>query len=570
MSSKGCASALGIVMATAFVASSFSMCGKANQMNPAGPSAVTGNVVVTVAGKPVTGETIELALAQQREQMGGMALPPEQAATFTGYAITSALTGAAMEAVAAKNGIEFKDADIKSAFDKQFQAQVDQFRQQMEMQKKLKPGASEAELMALIEKEVKKPLSKIKEDAWKQISDALADPQKRGQVLQGFAQPMLVEALAAKAAPSDSDLLSTYNTLTVKRVLLKDENGKSAVTEAERIRNEISGGLKFEDAMNRYSKEIPLPNKRVSENTLTVSGRQFSEDVYRPLAGLKAGDVSVPVTTPEGVVIYKVVSIKADVPPDFEKNKTKYREQLAKERGEAEMRRQTDAILKGADVKWQSPGYEALFKLSNDQASPDPKVRQSNLEAVAKLAEDALVKAQGGERKVASLALFGALSQLATLPGADAKALSDRKISAINSILESEEDAALRLQLVDLYTEKGDKLAASDALLKAAQYNSDYTPQGQTRYSDLQAKLRTLTQKGFVDAKAEAAIKKEFDRWLKEKITFEKQQAEQKAADEAAAKKAAEEAKNAKGTGSAPKSDYSPSSTPTNPPKTGN
>jgi len=322
--------------------------------------------------------------------------------------------------------------------------------------------------------------------------------------------------------------------------------------------------------MNRYSKEIPLPNKRVSENTLTVSGRQFSEDVYRPLAGLKAGDVSVPVTTPEGVVIYKVVSIKADVPPDFEKNKTKYREQLAKERGEAEMRRQTDAILKGADVKWQSPGYEALFKLSNDQASPDPKVRQSNLEAVAKLAEDALVKAQGGERKVASLALFGALSQLATLPGADAKALSDRKISAINSILESEEDAALRLQLVDLYTEKGDKLAASDALLKAAQYNSDYTPQGQTRYSDLQAKLRTLTQKGFVDAKAEAAIKKEFDRWLKEKITFEKQQAEQKAADEAAAKKAAEEAKNAKGTGSAPKSDYSPSSTPTNPPKTGN
>jgi hypothetical protein len=126
------------------------------------------------------------------------------------------------------------------------------------------------------------------------------------------------------------------------------------------------------------------------------------------------------------------------------------------------------------------------------------------------------------------------------------------------------------MQLVDLYTEKGDKLAASDALLKAAQYNSDYTPQGQTRYSDLQAKLRTLTQKGFVDAKSEAAIKKEFDRWLKEKITFEKQQAEQKAADEAAAKKAADEAKNAKATSPAPKSDYSPSSSPASPPKTGN
>ena len=530
-----------------------------------GSQSGTPSVVVTVAGKPVTADEIQQAIDAQRQQMQGMSLPPEQDASFTSYAITGALNKAAMQTVADKNGVQFTLDTIRGAFEKDFQDKVDQFRQQLVAGKRLKPDATDADFEAEVLKESKKTLKQIKDESWKQISDALADPAKKELVQQSFAQPLVLQALAAKLTPSDSELKSTYDTLTVKRILLKDEAGKSAITEAERIKSEISGGLKFEDAMNRYSKDVPLPNKRVSENTLNVTGRQFTDDAYRPLAGLKANDVSVPVTTPEGVVIYKVVSIKSDVPADFKKSKQKYAQQLATERAGAELRRQTDAILKGSDVKWQNPAYEALFRLGNVQTNPDAKARMTELDAISKLSEDALKTVQGPDRRIASLALLGALQQMSIAPGADPKALLDRRITAINTMLESSEDGALRLQLVDLYIQKGDKVGASDALLKAAQYNSDYTSAGQSRYSDLQAKVRTLTASKMLDAATVPQIQKELQRWVTEKAAYEKQMADQKKADDEAAKKtAADQAKAdaAKKGSSAPKSDYSPATTP--------
>ena len=566
VTSKGCAGALGITMALVFLVSSTYQCSQASRLNEAGQRQQSGEAVVvaTVAGKPVLEEEIQRAIDGQRAQMQGMSLPPEQDATFTSYAITGALNAAAMRTVAEKNGVQFTPEAIQAAFEKDFQDKVDQFRQQLEMSKRLKPGATDAEFEAEVQKETKKSLKQIKDESWKQISDALADPAKKDLVQQSFAQPLLLQALAAKLTPSDSELRSTYDNLVVKRVLLKDEAGKSAITEAERIKSEISGGLKFEDAMNRYSKDVPLPNKRVSENTLNITGRQFSEDAYRPLAGLKPNDVSVPVTTPEGVVIYKVVSIKSDIPADFEKSKQKYAQQVANERAGAEVRRQSEAILKGSEVKWQSPAYEALFRLGSVQTKSDPKARQAELEAISKLAEEGLKTAQGGSRRFASLALLGALQQLASTPGVDPKALLDRRVSAINSMLETAEDGALRMQLVDLYVEKGDKTGASDALLKAAQYNSDYTTAGQSRYSDMQAKIRSLTANKMLDEKVVPEIQKELQRWVSEKATYEKQAAEQRKADEEAAKKASADAAKAKASGDvkkeAPQSDYSPSS----------
>jgi len=563
ITSKGCAGALGITMACVFLVSSTYQCSQASHMNDATKQSSGEMVVVaTVAGRPVSADEIQKAIDGQRQQMSGMSLPAEQDVTFTSYAISGALSNAATQVIAEKNGVQFNAESIRAVFDKGFQDQVDQTRQQWEMNKQLKPGATEAEFEAEVLKQTKKTLKQLKDDSWKQISDALADPTKKDLVQKSFAQPLVLMALSSKLTPSDSELRSTYDTLTVKRVLLKDEAGKSAITEAERIKSEISSGLKFEDAMNRYSKDVPLPNKRVSENTLNITGRQFTEDAYRPLAGLKPNDISVPVTTPEGVVIYKVVSIKSDIPADFDKSKQKYAQQLATERAGAELRRQTDAILKGTDVKWQNPAYEALFRLGNVQTSSDPKARQAELEAISKLAEESLKTIQGGARRFASLALLGALQQLSTTPGADPKALLDRRIGAINTMLETAEDGALRMQLVDLYIEKGDKMGASDALLKAAQYNSDYTTAGQTRYSDLQAKIRSLTDNKMIDPKVVPEIQKELQRWVSEKAAFEKQQAELRKADEEAAKKAAaEQAKGKSNTPSkpeAPKSDYAP------------
>jgi len=523
-------------MALVFVAGSFYNCGSTNRPQAGQEGVVADTVAATVAGKPVSASALDAAIDGQAQQMAQYGLPAEQSAQFIGSAIAQPLRGVAISTIAEKKGVMITDQSVRDFVAKQFQTAVDAARAQLIQQKKLKEGATEAELDAAIKKEFKRSLTEIKTEQNAKLDTDLKDPKTRGPILSQVAEPVLVASLASKSMPSADEAKKSFDELTVKRILLKETPGKDIKQEATKVYEEIKGGLSFEEAMDRYSRDIPQPKKRVSENTTTVTGKQLNEESYRPLATLKDGDVAEPYTSAEGTIIYKRVSTANKTPKEFDKDPDKFRLQLAEEKVRLDLSKELDDVLK-TGIVWKAKGYEALYKLATDTSNADPKLRETQLKGIVDLVKPLMKTAFGGEKRAASLAYLASMSNLWNTAGADKTKLRPDRIDSILGYLETSEDAALRMQLVDLYLEAKETDAASDSLVRIAASNTDYTPKGQQLYGDVTAKLATIKAAGSVPAAAITAVEAELTRWRKEKIAYEKDLADQRKAEAAAAKK---------------------------------
>ncbi|MDX2066389.1 MAG: SurA N-terminal domain-containing protein [Fimbriimonadaceae bacterium] len=549
--SKGCAAAIGIVMSLVFVASAFYQCGQANQAS-GGPATQVAGTIATVAGQPLTAQEVDQAIEAQKQQFSmqlqGMALPPEQEAEMAAGAVGRLVQSAAGRAVAKESGVVVTEESARAYLKKKFDEALAMEKEALVNEKKLKPTASEAELDKAIKAKYGKTLTEIRGEQDKQITDAFKDPAKKEQLIGALSTAMLRDKMVAEATPSEAELRKSYDSLTIKRILIKDAPGTDPMSQATRIEAEIRGGLSFESAMNKYSQETPLPGKKVGENQLILTGRQLTEEAYKPLAGVAAGAVTPPVRVPEGVVLYKLISVKNELPADFEKKKSDYLKQYAESTADAKLQEKVKAVTEGTGLKWSSKAYEALYDLGQLGMAFDPEKRTQSLVRILANAKQAAT--EPGAAKIGALAYFAAANQLAQTD--KAKYGADRK-AAIVQLLEVQEDQSLRMQLIDALAEEKDAVGVSDNLLKAAQFNSDYSPQGQAKYGELQAKLRALKEQKLVNAEAEKGIQAELARWRKGKIDADKAEAEMKRQMEEEAKKAQAEAKKADASAPKPK-----------------
>jgi len=536
---------LGITIAAVMMVGIFVGCpNPAVNGQAAGPTDAT--TVATVMGKPVSATQVDKLIAQQEQQLAqfGGAFPTDQKIGMIAGLMSTGLRQTAILALAEKEGVKLDDEAILAFAKKGFEEAVEMERTRFIADKKIKENATRAEFSEAIKKEYGQSLEDIEKRQTDDITAALKDPQRRDEVLAAFAEQLYLEGLAAKNPISDADLKAQYDSLTVKRILLRDAEGKDQTELANRIIGEVKGGLKFEEAMNRYSKDMPQPNKTVSENTMTIAGSQLGEESFAPLKNMKDGEVSGAIKTPEGTVIYKLISKKNTPPDDFEKNKAKYAKDQSKAKAMAEMQKQVDAIIKGNEVKWTSPGYKAMYDLNLAMYDPQVTDKKPALEKVMTEAKAALGDPVG--KRMAAMAYFGAVSALANQPGADRAALGDARAEAIAAMLESNEDVKLRLELVDLYVEQKKNDMAADALLKAATFNTDTSAAGQAIYAEVQGKFMELKEKGILTKEQETAINVEQARWRETKADNEKMAAEQKKREEEERKKAEADAKKAR------------------------
>lgn len=509
-------------MALVFVGGSFYTCAMANPDNRPGAAqaqAQKESVVVEVDGVPVTSKEVQDIVDQQTKQyaqFGG--LPAEQEPMMVAGALNQVIQQAAIRSLTQKSGLTLTDEQVRAKFTEQIDQAVKQVREQMLGQKMIKPDATQADVDKAFKAQSGRSLTEAIQQAKDQFEKGLKeDPEKTRA-------PILLQAYLeqqAKANPaSEAELKANYDTYTVKQILLK---GPDAKAQAEKIEGELKGGLKFEDAMNRYSKDMPLPNKKVAENTLTLTAAQFETPQYTSLKGLKAGEVSPPSENFEGTAIYKIIGVKQELPKDFDKNKAKLAEDLAKQRVAKEVQTKAEAIAKGEGIVWKNDVYKALASL-NPAPGEDAKAQEAKLRTAADAAKAASAKASGDELRLAGLLRYAALSQLASAPGTDKAALRKDQIAAIQDVLKAREDAGFRMNLVNLLTE--DKSPeAGDALLEAARYNNDTTPKGQSQYASMAAKLAELKTAKLITTEQAAQVQTELSRWLKEKADFEKAEA---------------------------------------------
>jgi len=127
--------------------------------------------------------------------------------------------------------------------------------------------------------------------------------------------------------------------------------------------------------------------------------------------------------------------------------------------------------------------------------------------------------------------------------------------------LEFSESSTVRLKLAQIYADLQNGEMVADTLRMAAENNTGYEAPNQQTYTEVTRLMKKFKDSNVITAEQATSVQTALDAWLKDKIAYEKEQAdfkkEQEAAtkelDEADRKAAEEDAKKKSGTQAPPK-----------------
>ncbi len=512
-------------------------------------------MIATVGGSPVFYERVaaqtRASLDRQIEQYGqmGMAdgIPPFLEANISASELKQALDQAAALTLAQRAGIRFTDEEILVLQSQLTENAIQEQRLQLSASGQLKPGASEKDFAEIYKKLNGRTPDDVRLVSTADLKKRLGDKAERAQIASLAAGPLLLNLEKSRLTATDDLVKASYNTFTVKRILIGAKAFPSADPKvlAAKILADLKGSLTFEQAMDKYSVDTPQPKKKISESSSVFTASQIdNQPELKPLLNLKVGDVSEAISLPEGLALYKLVNVKTDLPKDYEIQKAKYKDEFLTRQAGQVVSEQIKKLVNSSEVSWKSPGYQALMlyvKYEQDARTMDAATRMSQAQAVADAAKKAIDSTQGYDQRAAILARFAAIDAVYKTPGADTASLRDQRIDSLMGYLNGAESFSVRMDLVDLYTQKKDSENAFLNLIAAAQANISYDRTGQAHFADVAGKVTALKASGLLVGKQEESILKEQERWKKEKVAFDLEQAD-RTAQEAKDRKAAEEA----------------------------
>lgn len=567
MESKGCQAIVFLIIMALAVSMIFSTCGPRAASGPElNPEA---SAIARVGKFPVTEEMVvnmaEQTLSQFRQMLGGQ-VPPPLVAQYTGNAVEQQINAGLLIELYNHEGVSLDDGSVMRAVGTMLDEEIARNKEKLVAEKKVAADASPSVADAAYKTEFGDDPKAFREKVIKQIEDALKVPAQRNQILVSAANTLLMEKFSNAAAASDEAVKAFYDLYMCKRIFLKDDlhPGEDLIKKAEGIMAEIKGGLKFEDAMVKYTDDTPGPNKPKSDNEFQVDGKTIALNAsYGPIAKQTPGVVSGPYSLGDGgVSIVRLDTKVSQLPPDFEQKKVTYKKDFQRDSAAGTLQEKLKGLKEQQGlVKWESPAYEVLFDLTvfaqgEESRKMSPADRKVRYEEFMKRAQAAADDPMG--LRAAPLARFWAFNQIWTdSSDADKAKLTDQRIEVLEEVLQQNESADLRLELTDLYASQKDGARVADNLeLAAMSIASDFEENGQRRYTEIQAKLLKFKQNNVLNAEQEAKIRKVLDQWALDKRDKDKFDEEQRKAEEQARKEAeaAEKAEKDKaGTQPAPK-----------------
>ncbi|GEM_PF-3932316 len=516
-----------VVAALAMGATMFAQCGRGG-----GPGGVeqgdAANAIATVNGFPVSGERIQAVASQQPSSSA------TEQATSLAQTTNSALRLVALQSLLAKEPALTAE-EIEKAAGEAFDGKIEQARYGLMMSGKLKPTATPADFEKAIKVQTGKTPAELKKEQVEGIKKAFADPSTKPGVALEFAEPILAARLGAKMAGDDASLRDSYRTYVVKRLFFSDRSGssESAKARAKKAQAALKSGTAFDKLMDTVSND-PAPTGKAAHDAT----QDVPSDALSGTPDLSALKGKSPLTTtdvidvPGGKAIYMLSAVRDNVPPDFEKDKAKYRAVRASTAGRTALQQKIDGILK-SDVTWTSPGFHALA------AAADP----TTVAEAAALAQTALKSENPSERRLGAQALL-----IATKPG------EPGHVAALEAAQKAGiEDAGLSLELAKAYGDKKDGAQATAALIAASKGNSRYDAQGDQLFRDIAGAALDLQKKGVLTKEQLTQVQSQQAIWTNARKENEGAQAEakrqaaaaQKANDAEIARQKAEAAKNA-------------------------
>jgi hypothetical protein len=515
LTQKGCGTAIAIGMAFIMSFFIFGNCSKYQNLSSQGEGTSTANAsVVEIGDVNVTSDQISQEVARESARQPSSSF--DSMAQETSTVLSSELNNAAYQYIAKRDHLDLTDSTIIKAAD----GVIDEEFEMSKMQMQLKPGASQAEIDAAFKKRMNMTQAEAKKKSLDNVKQMLKKPDDRAKLLDSLIAPVVQSALGDSTKPSDQEVRASYDTFSIKRILvtrnsITDPKGVQAKAKAEQALKAIQGGMTFEAAMEKYSSEPPQAGKKIGDSVLNLPRSAIGmQPDYKVLLGQKVGFVSPVEESVEGFNIYKITAITNNAPKDFDASRDKYKKQYVQTQVQSKLQDEVKAILASKEVKWDNKGYEALYNYTKT-FTMSPAERDATLQKVVTEAKSAMNNP--AEKQPALMAWFEAETSIYRAAGPTMAKLAPGRIEVLNAVLESSEDYDLRMELVDLYTQQKKGSDALQNLVAASLANTLYDEQGQKRFGDLAAKADSLVKAKLL---TEAQLKPFYDaqnQWRKSK-----------------------------------------------------
>ncbi len=487
-----------------------------------------------------------------QQQLGGNAqlldqLPPTFAVSLQTQAVTQVIEQGYMLEAALQSGIKIDEESIKK------EITLDKFKKSIRDQlgTQLKANATDAELDTKV-KELAQ--GQTVEDLYKkqmeEFTKKLADPAEKPLLQAQFGPAAAVEQIKNSLKPDEAAVKESFKQFDVKRILIKSADQ----AKAKKIYDEIKAGKTFEAAIDQYSDEVAEAGKKKSDRIMPVpmTAIQRSEDL-KPIGSLTPNGYTEPVKTPDGLSIFKVIAIKANVPADFDKEKARYMTQWASSEAQGQFQKKIDDLKKSTLPKFELKAFEAAFALGKGMMDASDKV-SPEIQKAYDLAKG-VSKDEPGAELAATVAL-AAFQKIYDAPGADKAKLKAERIASLAKFLEFKDNWDLRKEVItDLKDQKkGDD--AYNQVLIALDKNNKYDANGQRIYSDIAASFKELQTASLIKPEQEKEFRGRQEEWQKAKADYDKTEAElakQQKEEEAKQKAAQPKAPTTPPSSSAPK-----------------
>jgi hypothetical protein len=568
MLGPGCIGAVSVVTLIGLGGGLFSGmrgCGGPGQPNPQ-DQAKKPVIIATIGDFKIDANNIEARQqAELAQRPSDTVLTPEQLVGTYGLLLDKEVDLGLQLAVAKEHGITITEAEARKQAEQSLDQQLADLKRMLVQQGQLKPNFTDADFSKVFEQKTGRKASEIKPEQQKQLNAVLADPILKVHLLADTAQRILPTALAAQQHPTDDQLKASFVTITAKRVVCTQPNADEKM---KRVQADLKAGMKFEDVIDKYTKDAAAGKKKVSEMNITLTHDQLAVGPLHSLLALKPGQMSDVLSIPEGKAIYRVDASKTELPKDFDKNKASYMERFKSSLANQQLQDDLDKLRNSGLAKFTDPGWGALYSFYELG-----RLNVSNADQVKGLREivanaPGLLKDAKGDAKPAALAYYAAAKKLFDMvDGPERVKLEDDRIASIVAVEPYGPSPDDHVQLAAFYYKKKNPDGITQALLKAIEDNSisggDAAENEAARISMFLSDLEH--GKGISEAQAKSvkdamikwrADKKQRDDEQKaqEKAMLEEQaeQLKQQKAAEEAQKKAAKDGKSGSGTSSAP------------------
>ena len=522
----GCGKSVLLFSAIAMVVTmGYSSCGRSAKFAATDAKGQKLATFATVGGVELPVAWVEKAQEQiVQQQLGGNTqlldqLPPTFAVSLQTQAVTQVIEQGYMLETALQSGIKIDEESIKKEItEDKFRKSI---REQLSMGGQLKPGATEAELDAKVKELAQgKTISELYKTQMDDFSKKLQDPAEKPLLQAQFGPAAAVEQIKNTIKADEATVKEAFKQYDVKRILVKG----SDQAKAKKIYDEVKAGKNFEAAMDQYSDEVAEAGKKKSDRTMPVpmTAIQKSDDL-KSLASLQPNGVSEPLKTPDGYSIFKVLSIKANIPADFEKDKARYLSQWTSAEAQSQFQKKVEALKKSTPPKFELKAFEAAYALGKGMSEPGDKV-SPEVQKAYDLAKS-VAKDEPGAELAATIGL-AAFQKIYDTPGADKAKLKAERIASIAKYLEFKDNWDLRKEVItDLKDQKkGDE--GYNQLLIALDKNNKYDANGQRVYSDIAASFKDLQAASLIKPEQEKEFRGRQEEWQKAKADYDKTEAE--------------------------------------------